>query len=378
MIRWVVTGPPLHAHRAGRHRGRRRRDRKGDWLLPVVPGRRTATRRCSRTRTASTSAGTTPTGTSPSASASTSASARSSRAWSCASLFRHLVPRLESLELAGEPTSMKTTFVGGTKPSRSATSSRPVDGRATYGRFARRSRRQQSPLGSWRVARRHRARYVAVRTVHATALQQSGQIAELLGEPTGGIRLDLRLPMAIAGLDPVEVRVEVRVAAGCRRARRPDREVGAEDRRIDDNALLGGELTIHAVGSSASSRTSTRARVSGGSAGSCHGPTTTATFSNTNPAASDPSRRAASVRSRHRDNTVSLESAPVLAAEHARLARMHTSRPRGGRAAGIALAQGADWVFDELEPRLLTRAGEAGFPGWAGVAIGCFRWFGTG
>lgn len=30
-------------------------------------------------------------------------------------LFRHLVPRLEWAELAGPPSSMKTTFVGGTK-----------------------------------------------------------------------------------------------------------------------------------------------------------------------------------------------------------------------------------------------------------------------
>ena len=31
------------------------------------------------------------------------------------SLFRHLLPRLEQVELAGKPSSMKTTFVGGTK-----------------------------------------------------------------------------------------------------------------------------------------------------------------------------------------------------------------------------------------------------------------------
>jgi len=31
------------------------------------------------------------------------------------SLFSHLVPRLATLELAGDPTTMKTTFVGGHK-----------------------------------------------------------------------------------------------------------------------------------------------------------------------------------------------------------------------------------------------------------------------
>ncbi len=31
------------------------------------------------------------------------------------SLFSHLVPRIESIELAGEPSTMKTTFVGGHK-----------------------------------------------------------------------------------------------------------------------------------------------------------------------------------------------------------------------------------------------------------------------
>jgi hypothetical protein len=31
------------------------------------------------------------------------------------SMFAHLVPRLESLELAGEPRTAKTTFVGGHK-----------------------------------------------------------------------------------------------------------------------------------------------------------------------------------------------------------------------------------------------------------------------
>ena len=30
-------------------------------------------------------------------------------------LFTHLVPRLASIELAGDPTTMKTTFVGGHK-----------------------------------------------------------------------------------------------------------------------------------------------------------------------------------------------------------------------------------------------------------------------
>jgi hypothetical protein len=31
------------------------------------------------------------------------------------SLFGHLIPRLQSLELAGEPQTAKTTFVGGHK-----------------------------------------------------------------------------------------------------------------------------------------------------------------------------------------------------------------------------------------------------------------------
>ncbi len=87
---------------------------KGDWVyLSYLAANRD--RRSSRIRTASTSGGPTPTAIWRSGSARTSASAPSSPAWSCARCFRDLVPRLEQVELAGTPTTMKTTFVGGPK-----------------------------------------------------------------------------------------------------------------------------------------------------------------------------------------------------------------------------------------------------------------------
>ena len=76
--------------------------------------RPTATRTCSRTPTRSTSAATR-TGTWASASVRTTASVRTSRGWKPARCTTSSMPRLRSVELAGEPVYMETLFVGGPK-----------------------------------------------------------------------------------------------------------------------------------------------------------------------------------------------------------------------------------------------------------------------
>src|SRR6266508_3689912 len=86
--------------------------------------------------------------------------------------------------------------------------------------------------------------------------------------------------MSVARLDAFEARMEVGAEKIPGRLIEPVEQVRAKQRLVDHDSLGGRERSRG--GSSAMSRTSTRVPRSGGSAGSCQGPTRTAILSKTN------------------------------------------------------------------------------------------------
>ena len=115
VVRWAQPDHPLRAHRHAR--------------TTSCAASASATATCSAlfypsanrdeevfdaTRTSSASTATR-TRTSASASASTSASARTSRASSCMVAYKHLLPRIEEIELAGPVERLHSALVGGVK-----------------------------------------------------------------------------------------------------------------------------------------------------------------------------------------------------------------------------------------------------------------------
>ena len=69
------------------------------------------------------------------------------------------------------------------------------------------------------------------------SFEHRSEVTELDGQPARRVALDLRLPVAVARFDPVEVRVEVRALEVPRRGVHLVEEVGAEHGPVDDHAL---------------------------------------------------------------------------------------------------------------------------------------------